>query len=81
MAARAHQADSDDDDHQLVVAYLPFRCPSCGRHKPFTFNVRGRIRSHQCQSCGTKYRSWEIDAGQVSNWKGAVPQAARSEEE
>jgi len=72
---------TEEPAHLPVVAFLPFRCPSCGRHKPFTFNVRGRIRSHQCQSCGTQYRSWEIDAAQVANWKGAIPLAHRRDDD
>lgn len=77
MVARSRQDDAGAEDTLPVVAFLPFRCPSCGRHKPFTFNVRGRIRSHQCQSCGTKYRSWEIDAAQVAGWRGAIPEPQR----
>lgn len=63
--------DRDDDLHENVlpvVPYVPFRCPACARHKPFTGNVRGRLRTHVCQACGTKYRSLEVDASAVSGF-------------
>lgn len=62
-----------DDDRIPCVPFVPYRCPRCGRHKPFTSNVRGRLRAHQCQECGTKYRSWEMGAADVKGWTGRPP--------
>lgn len=52
----------DEEDHVAVVAYVPWRCPSCGAGKPRTYSKRGRVRYHTCQVCGLKFRSLEIDA-------------------
>jgi uncharacterized protein (DUF983 family) len=63
--------DHDDDDDQHVrpcVPFVPFRCPFCGRHKPFTYAVRGRMRYHRCQNCNRKYRSWECGADSVTTF-------------
>jgi len=49
-----------DDDTVPVVPFVPFRCPRCGRHKPRTHAVQGRLRRHQCQACGCAYRSLEM---------------------
>lgn len=68
--------NKDDNLHDSVlpvVPYVPFRCPHCGRHKPFTRGVRGRIRHHVCQACGMKYRSFELTADSVSEWGGEIP--------
>ena len=62
-----------DDDRLPCVPFVPFRCPSCGRHKPFTSNVRGRLRVHRCQACGAKYRSWELGPESVPGWEGRPP--------
>lgn len=55
---------SDPDDYVPIVPFVPFRCPNCSRHKPFTYKVRGRLRYHKCQACGERYRSWEMDRGE-----------------
>lgn len=68
--------NKDDNLHDSVlpvVPFVPFRCPSCGRHRPFTGNVRGRLRRHVCQACGTKYRSYELPAEAVTKWNGEIP--------
>jgi hypothetical protein len=54
------------DESPVVVPFVPFRCPKCRRHRPDTYGKAGRVRYHQCTSCGTKYRSYELDAAQVS---------------
>jgi predicted RNA-binding Zn-ribbon protein involved in translation (DUF1610 family) len=61
MVATEHDAG----DRTPLVPFVPFRCPSCGRHKPRTGHVRGRVRYHQCQACGTRYRSLEMPAAAV----------------
>lgn len=70
------QNNKDDDLHPdtfPIVPYVPFRCPNCNRHKPFTSNVRGRVRQHRCQACGMRYRSYELDATAVPDRGFAVP--------
>ena len=62
-----------DDDRIPCVPFVPYRCPQCGRHKPFTSNVRGRLRAHQCQVCGQRYRSWEMSAKDVQGFHGKPP--------
>lgn len=48
-----------------LVPYVPFDCPHCGRNKPRTGRVMGRIRYHQCLACGTRYRSLQMPPGSV----------------
>ena len=68
---------SDIDDNRLpCVPFVPFRCPRCGRHKPRTSNVRGRLRQHICQACGQDYRSWELGPDSVPGWTGRPPENA-----
>jgi predicted RNA-binding Zn-ribbon protein involved in translation (DUF1610 family) len=62
---RGGEGPPPSDDSLPMVPYVPFRCPSCGRHKPRTENVRGRVRRHTCMACGTRYRSLEMPAGAV----------------
>lgn len=61
---------SDDDDHDLApcVPFVPFRCPHCGRHKPFTYAVGSRLRYHRCRACGRRFRSLECSAASVRGW-------------
>ncbi len=66
-----------DDARIPCVPFVPFRCYYCGRHKPFTSNVRGRLRTHRCQHCNRKYRSWELDATAVTGWNGVPPTDAQ----
>lgn len=61
-----------DDGRYPVVPFVPFTCPSCGRHKPFTSNVRGRMRQHKCQACGQIYRSRQFGPDSV-NWDEPPP--------
>lgn len=61
--------DADDDGTLPIVPFVPFRCPTCGRHKPFTYKVRGRLRYHRCQHCNQKYRSFEVGADSVGDWR------------
>lgn len=69
MIARPDQFD-EDGDQLPIVPFVPFRCPQCGRHKPFTNTVRGRMRYHRCQHCGTKYRSFELSSDSIGpDWK------------
>jgi hypothetical protein len=54
-----------------VVAFVPFRCPTCGRHKPRTYSVRAfpglrTVRYHKCLACGQKYRSFEFCAEEIT---------------
>lgn len=60
----------DDDELFDVpcVPFVPFRCPFCGRHKPFTYAVRQRMRYHRCQHCGRRYKSWEVAASSVTQF-------------
>ena len=64
------QQQHDDDDHDLApcVPFVPFRCPRCGRHKPQTYAVRGRIRYHRCLSCACVYKSVECGPESVTRW-------------
>jgi hypothetical protein len=68
-----------EEDMLPLVPFVPFRCPSCGRHKPRTGRVSGRVRYHQCLACGTRYRSLEMPAGAVDpNYvvdEGELPRA------
>ena len=50
----------EDEDSLPMVPFVPFRCPKCGRHKPRTQHVRGRLRTHICLACGARYRSIEL---------------------
>jgi len=68
MIASARRED-DDDDRVPCVPFVPFRCPYCGRHKPRTSDVDGRMRRHRCMHCGRAYRSWELDATAIPDWK------------
>jgi len=70
--------DDEPDDKWPVVPFVPFRCPQCGRHKPFTYTVRGRIRLHRCQHCGTRYRSLEVEASKVDGFDDLGPQGVQS---
>lgn len=63
----------DNDDQVPVVPFVPFRCPRCGRHKPDTYRVEGRIRYHRCQHCRTRYKSLEVPADQVRDFKSEPP--------
>lgn len=65
--SRQHD-DGEDDGRVPIVPYVAFRCPTCGRHKPFTYKVRARLRYHRCKHCGQRYRSFEIGADSVGNW-------------
>lgn len=58
-----------DDGSVPMVPFVPFRCPRCGRHKPRTENVRGRLRDHRCMACGQKYRSLEAAATDVRGYE------------
>jgi len=64
----ARPEDFNEDDQVPMVPFVPFRCPHCGRHKPFTYGVVGRVRYHKCQACGKKYRSLEVAPGDVQGW-------------
>ena len=66
----------DDNLHESVlpcVPYVAFRCPNCGRHRPRTSNVRGRMRHHVCMACGMRYKSYELPATAVNDWSGQIP--------
>ena len=70
---------SEDDDHVPAVPFVPFRCPSCGKHKPRTNAVRSRpghrtVRYHRCLACGQKYRSFELRADEMGGWTTPKPQ-------
>lgn len=52
-------------DFDGVVPFVPFRCPRCGKNKPLTYAVRGRLRYHLCRACGCKYRSRELAASEI----------------
>lgn len=56
------------DDTTQIVPFVPFRCPQCGRPKPFTSGVRGRLRYHTCRNCGCKYRSYEVEQEDAHQW-------------
>jgi transcription elongation factor Elf1 len=74
MIERVPQPAGELDDDQLpAVPFVPFRCPACNRHKPFTYGRVGKTRYHQCQSCGQKYRSFEKPATDVSGWADMPP--------
>ena len=80
MIARPGELD-DSDDRIPCVPFVPFRCYYCGKLKPFTSNVRGRLRMHHCKHCNRKYRSWELGPEAVPDWKGippSEPQGAQS---
>jgi hypothetical protein len=62
------QQHDDGDDRVPIVPYVAFRCPTCGRHKPTTYKVRGRLRYHRCRSCGQRYRSFEVGPDSVGSW-------------
>lgn len=58
----------DDDDRVDPDAYptvprLPARCPNCGRNRArVTGQSRtGMVRYHRCLSCGTRFKSVEIE--------------------
>ncbi len=59
----------DDSDLEPCVPFVPFRCPRCGRHKPRTHYVRGRLRKHICQACGLHYRSVEVERTELKSWR------------
>ena len=59
MIARPGELE-EGDDRVPVVAFLPFMCPKCGRAKPITHRVNGRMRWHKCQECGLTYKSREM---------------------
>jgi hypothetical protein len=48
-----------DPDGVAVVEFVPVRCPHCGRAKPRTDGVRGKIRYHTCRFCRRKFKSVE----------------------
>jgi hypothetical protein len=67
-----------DEDYVPAVPYVPFRCPSCGKHKPRTYSVRANagqrtVRYHRCLSCGVKYRSFELTAQTMRLWTQIAP--------
>lgn len=66
MIARTN--DPDDEDLE-GVPFVPFRCPHCGRHKPRTYKVRGKVRYHRCQACGRHYKSYEVPPDFVRDWR------------
>ena len=76
MQRRGDQGTSAEvlgDDGIPCVPFVPFRCPTCGRSKPFTSNVRGRLRMHRCKACQQKYRSLELGADAVmEGWAEAL---------
>lgn len=47
------------------VPFVPVRCPRCRARKPRTYGQDRRIRYHECQKCGHKYRSLEVPPNQV----------------
>jgi hypothetical protein len=47
------------DEAIAVVAFVPWRCPSCGDTKPRTYGRQGVVRYHECE-CGLKFRSIEL---------------------
>ncbi len=61
--------DDFDNDRIPAVPYVPFRCPNCQKMNPRTYGTRGRMRYHKCQSCGVKYRSFEVSRDQVKDWE------------
>lgn len=66
-----HGVKADPDSVFVpVVPFIPFRCPTCGRHKPRTYSVRAMpglrtVRYHRCMACGQRYRSFEYRAEEV----------------
>jgi transcription elongation factor Elf1 len=65
----SRQHDDEDEGRVPVVAFVPFRCPRCARHKPTTYKVRGRLRYHRCRACGQRYRSFEVGPDSVGPWR------------
>jgi hypothetical protein len=59
-------------DSSIVVPFVPFRCPRCGKHKPLTYGRRGTLRYHLCRACGCKYRSREILVRDLDKWRARV---------
>lgn len=53
------------DEAIACVPYVPWSCPRCGDRKPRTYSQNGRVRYHECQQCGIRYRSLEVDPGIV----------------
>jgi len=53
-----------------LVAYVPWLCPSCrGRpRRGATSGPHGPLRYHLCGSCGTRYRSRELDLQELRGW-------------
>lgn len=48
------------------VLFVAFRCPRCNSDKPRTHRQRGRIRLHDCQSCGCQFRSLQLTAAELT---------------
>lgn len=46
------------DNHAIVVAYSPVRCPLCNG-RATNYGKRGSRRYHQCRECETKFQSVE----------------------
>lgn len=44
-----------------LVFWVPVACPQCGERKPRTSGHYNATRYHQCQNCGLKFDSEELD--------------------
>lgn len=44
-----------------LVFWVPVACPQCGQRKPRTTGHYNATRYHQCQGCGLKFDSEELD--------------------
>lgn len=53
--------DDQSDPARYRVIWISIRCPRCDAKKPKTDSVRPPIRYHNCQKCGLRFQSLEID--------------------
>lgn len=61
--------DAEDGERIACEPFVAFSCQTCGRHKPTTYKVRGRLRYHRFRACGQRYRSFEVGADSVGPWR------------
>lgn len=60
--------DEQLSDELPCVPFLPWRCPSCGEGRTFTYGKRGRIRYHRCQRCQKRFRSLQLEQDQLEQY-------------
>lgn len=58
-----------DPDFVVVVPFVYYGCPYCGSERVKTHRTIGRSRWHKCAKCRRSYKSWQVDADQVANFK------------